>query len=340
MPISPYGVLSGRATRRVLDPITDTSPHYKLYLRADGVEWEVPINVLSKVRPYEVEYLVVENFQHPILDGMLALPEGFTALRSEPDSFALDYVRSNLFDRADMRPLPFTERGDDNDLYDKLDFYLGRAMRANTNTRVFAFGEKYSRGRGVHDIHMNQGSTPDYARSDGVYQDGAVLIYDATQNRWVAIFLKFQSQVWETHPVTGLALTQPPPIVVTPPPTNEPVTPPVHPPPTQTNANILIIAALVNPLGGGAETETITLINPTPRSISLEGWQLQDKESRTMSLSGMLDAGEVKTLVVIAPMALSNKGGTITLVDANGTKVHGVSYTGDQARRDGWTIVF
>ena len=37
---------------------------------------------------------------------------------------------------------------------------------------------------------------------------------------------------------------------------------------------------------------------------------------------------------------LGNKGGAITLLDPAGLKVHGVSYTADQARREGWTILF
>jgi hypothetical protein len=43
---------------------------------------------------------------------------------------------------------------------------------------------------------------------------------------------------------------------------------------------------------------------------------------------------------VSQPFALSNQGGIITLVDENGLKVHGVSYTKEQARNPGWTIVF
>jgi hypothetical protein len=41
-----------------------------------------------------------------------------------------------------------------------------------------------------------------------------------------------------------------------------------------------------------------------------------------------------------APVALGNDGGIITLLDARGLKVDGVSYTGADAKREGWTIVF
>jgi hypothetical protein len=39
-------------------------------------------------------------------------------------------------------------------------------------------------------------------------------------------------------------------------------------------------------------------------------------------------------------VALGNKGGAITLLERGGLKVAGVSYTGEQARREGWTITF
>ncbi|HZI62454.1 MAG TPA: hypothetical protein VFD62_17185 [Pyrinomonadaceae bacterium] len=39
-------------------------------------------------------------------------------------------------------------------------------------------------------------------------------------------------------------------------------------------------------------------------------------------------------------LALSNKGGIITILDETGLKVDGVSYTKAQASNPGWTIVF
>ena len=40
------------------------------------------------------------------------------------------------------------------------------------------------------------------------------------------------------------------------------------------------------------------------------------------------------------PMQLGNKGGTLTLLDPNGLKVHGVAYTREQAAAEGRTILF
>ncbi|MEU9671495.1 hypothetical protein AB0E25_39350 [Streptomyces bobili] len=37
---------------------------------------------------------------------------------------------------------------------------------------------------------------------------------------------------------------------------------------------------------------------------------------------------------------LGNNGGTITLLDPVGIKIHGVSYTAEQAKQESWPIVF
>ena len=67
--------------------------------------------------------------------------------------------------------------------------------------------------------------------------------------------------------------------------------------------------------------------------------QLDKAESR-MNLSGELAPGEARAFAVHAPMVLSNKGGLITLVNPDGLKVDGVSYTQRQASNPGWTVKF
>jgi hypothetical protein len=102
---------------------------------------------------------------------------------------------------------------------------------------------------------------------------------------------------------------------------------------------VRIVAALVNSVQS-PENESVTLLNPSDRTIALAGWQLADKQKAKMPLDGTLEAGAVRRVEVRAPMALSNKGGIITLLNADGLKVHGVSYTKAQASHPGWTIVF
>ena len=152
-------------------------------------------------------------------------PRGFTPLRARPASGALDFIRGNLFDRSKMRPLPSNVPGFDNDLNEKIDRVMQRAM-ADENAVVYAFGERWGPepatkdkyfgflpGNGIHDIHMNQGNSRPVRADDGVYQDGGLLVHFPDQQEWVAVFLKFQSQGWHTDDRTGhpIAAPAPPP---------------------------------------------------------------------------------------------------------------------------------
>jgi len=82
------------------------------------------------------------------------------------------------------------------------------------------------------------------------------------------------------------------------------------------------------------------LLNASPTAIDLTGWKIADRLKKTHTLSGVIHAGA--TLVVMLPehVQLGNKGGIITLLNHKGLKVDGVSYTAQQAQKEGWTIVF
>jgi hypothetical protein len=59
-----------------------------------------------------------------------------------------------------------------------------------------------------------------------------------------------------------------------------------------------------------------------------------------MALEGTIAAGEALRVQLAAQVALPNGGGIITLLDAAGLKVDGVSYTGERAAEAGRTLVF
>jgi len=104
---------------------------------------------------------------------------------------------------------------------------------------------------------------------------------------------------------------------------------------------IRIIAALVNPEGHDPGFETITLLNTSPIPISIDRWRLQDKNNNTLLLENQIPAGQ--TLQIKLPsntIQLSNKGGTIKLLDQDAQPIDSVSYTIEQARQQGWTIAF
>jgi uncharacterized protein YukJ len=126
-------------------------------------------------------------------------------------------VRGNLFNSSAMRTADAGSVGDP----DALDTLLSKALASVRDTdgaELFTFGnpwgpepdkpDKYFGflpGRGMHNIHMNQGSPPPHDRDDGVWQDGGLIALfpngDAT-----AYFFAFQSQTWTTDDITGKPL--------------------------------------------------------------------------------------------------------------------------------------
>lgn len=54
-------------------------------------------------------------------------------------------------------------------------------------------------------------------------------------------------------------------------------------------AEIRVIAALVNPLGGELGKETVTLLNTTTSQIHLDGWVIADRLKRKYLLSGLIE---------------------------------------------------
>jgi uncharacterized protein YukJ len=339
MALQRYGVLAGRVVdaRREDD---EDSPHYQVHVRAAGVDYRIAVNVKSKASPSELLFLVDETFQHVVTTRLAALEEGFTQLPRQPGGAALDYIRANLFDRLEMRPLPHNLAGPDNDLSDRLAHFIDRA-RDEPDARIFALGERwgpeqgnrdkifrFQPGNGIHDIHMNQGNVAQFMRDDGVWQDGGLFLHFPATNQWVGLFLAFQSQAWHTDDRTGHRLDE-----------TEPGPGPT-PGPREPDFRVRVVGALVNPVGGAPERETVTLLNATPATIDLAGWDLADQQKRKQPLTGTLAAGEARQIVVAAPVQLGNKGGIITLLDNRGLKVHGVSYTKADADREGWTMVF
>jgi uncharacterized protein YukJ len=349
MPLKNYGILKGKAIE--VRPGAGQSPHYQVRIVDDTTDYRIAINVQSALSPSELEYLIDDRFTHPITALLAELPLGFTKIASKPGTTALDYIRGNLFDRTKMRPLPFNVPGLDNDLNEKIDNVMQRAV-ADEEAVVYAFGERWGPeknkkdkyfgflpGNGIHDIHMNQSNVGTFVSDDGVWQDGGILVQFPSQGQWFGIFLKFQSQGWHTDDKTGHRIGAP-----------EPVTPPVpvpspqpQPPPLPTSEDpqglVRIVAALVNSVKS-PEVEVVTVVNASPRELNLQGWSLVDGQKNKQKLSGKLKAGEALAIRVAKPLALSNKGGLISILDETGLKVDGVSYTKAQASNPGWTIVF
>lgn len=335
MPVENYGVFTGTVTKDQRE-IGTGKVHFQFKMAAGDDVIRVPVNVLSDsqgaLESRLLKYIVVEDFRHPVTEAVEALGDGWHPRQHEPGGAALDYRRGNLFKEADMRILPPDLTGPENDLQDLIQHYVERAL-GDPDIKVSAVGGRWhddkpdnvfpeiSPSTGVHEIHMNQGNAAGHTGEDGVWNDGGLLIHlPEPEDRWVAFFFAFQNQTFNTDDVHGHALIDQP---------------------LPETAAVRIVAALVNPAGTGDEGESVLLLNASPDPVDLSGWQIADKSKEKCPVpGGPLAAGKTLEVPIVKPCALSNNGGIITLLDATGTKVSGVSYTREQAQDQGWTVTF
>jgi hypothetical protein len=73
---------------------------------------------------------------------------------------------------------------------------------------------------------------------------------------------------------------------------------------------------------------------------SLAGWSIANRNKAKLALTGVIKRGQTAAFTLPVDVPLSNDGGLITLLYAQGLKVHGVSYTKAQVSRQGWTVTF
>lgn len=199
------------------------SPHFQILLECGGTRLRLAINTRSgssKGHEADLLFLAKDDFQHPLLDQLIVLPDGLHVLPSGPGGLAIDYQRGDLFNPRDMRRIPASRPGAHNDLSDEL---LSRVTRAinDPEARVYAWGTRwgpeqhsidhvfhFTPGNGIHDIHMNQGNTDEHRHDNGAWADGAIMFSTDAGQHWCAVFLAFQTQSWETdeHGQPGIEL--------------------------------------------------------------------------------------------------------------------------------------
>jgi len=215
MPISNYSVLVGDPVAGKV--VTGSSTHYQITMQANGGPFTVAVNIQS-VDGSEVLYTIEEQFTPPDEAGLLALPTGMTALQSQPDGLALDFVRSTIdgqpmVTREQMTLLPqlrsaglsederMMSRARSSALQNAVVTLLNMTI-ADKDGTMYAFGSAYADSGqvdGIHDIHMNQGNPLNNHGSDnGIWQDGALLIHLPSKGTWTAVFIAFQTESWTT----------------------------------------------------------------------------------------------------------------------------------------------
>lgn len=231
-----YGVAIGTfASFAREDPSSfGTWYHGKLHINTPAGEYEAALDV-DTPSGIGVSYRVVDDLTTQDIRVLAALSNGFTSLASTAASGALDYVRSPILrDGWVVRQLRWRIGGLRARRHDQawgptpLDLALDRLRRwlrwmwrwrwrsfpwvssdgdnaldvlealLPTAARIYIFGEPFTTGLGVHNVHLNQGDPPGpHQAENGIWQDGAVLVERADGS--VAIWqVKFNTQSLHT----------------------------------------------------------------------------------------------------------------------------------------------
>ncbi|WP_139488750.1 DUF2278 family protein [Brevibacillus dissolubilis] len=203
---------------------------------------KVLINVRSTIEPYPLFCYFADDFKLPAdsrfsLETLKALEYGVKVFdygqkENVGSTIAIDYLRSHLFELDQFKPVvaPGEETTPEEvNLNEALHEYITEAKAKKGD--VYIFGDlmpKQSKDisyvdnererreklellqekgiEGIHDIHMNQGNSDtkeEWLTDNGVYQDGGLLLHFTEEDRWVGIFLRFQSQCTLTDHETG-----------------------------------------------------------------------------------------------------------------------------------------
>jgi hypothetical protein len=211
VPLPDYGVLVGTLDHFARENPTNFGTYYhgKLYVQTPQGIYEGAVDVATP-SGIKVQYRSLPSLDRTLfpLSGLAA---GWHQLTRNSTSGALDYVRNPLLHpRLGCLTVVFSpllnllqktfnaqlERWVDSSGDNALD-ELEKVLQGSS--RVFVFGAPYTTGRGVHDIHMNQGDPPGiHQPSDGIWQDGGTLV-EYADRRLAAFLTKFETQTLNTN---------------------------------------------------------------------------------------------------------------------------------------------
>jgi Uncharacterized conserved protein (DUF2278) len=212
MPLDNYGVLVGMLTGHHRDPPDEQGRwfHVNLDVNAPAGHYRCAVDVDSKQSATGVEWrvLTVHPAQLSVLTG---LPAGFTALPVNASSGALDIIRHPALRPGPgclFVPLPpwvdrWLERFSRNRVWhagSNLDAAAALESILVIGGRVAVFGEPFTAGQGMHNLHQNQGDpvNSQWYVENGTWQDGATLVH-RPDGQYNVFLSKFTSQAYETN---------------------------------------------------------------------------------------------------------------------------------------------
>ena len=176
----------------------DKRAHYHIVaMDSEGKRFDLAVNIGSIYEKMneivssnlKVCYDESYNCRKRIVRKMLSQKNGITECHKD---LYLDYIRMKLFPHEKMIQM----KG-----FDVTSIYLTGIIEKNVvqamnndDYEVIAFGRFYANGKGLHDIHMNQGSTGKFKKHDAPYSDGGLFFRNKQNNKISVIFIAFISQ--------------------------------------------------------------------------------------------------------------------------------------------------
>lgn len=201
-------------------------PHYIFYVDTPNGRYQCVIDIFSRKNSAgdkeSIRYRVVPlSSGHPGWSSTFNLVNGYHQLPQDASHGALDYTRHPGIN-VDARTLAW--KWDAN-------FVVGDKLPTFDNLfkgvkRVWVFGQPYTSGLGLHNIHQNQGNVPnfvlqapqgadgeDHSAANGIWQDGGVILEYAPIKIWRYPLCKGKIPCrkkihWITIPNRKLLMTQ------------------------------------------------------------------------------------------------------------------------------------
>ena len=176
----------------------DKRAHYHIVVMDDeGKRFDLAVNIgsiyekMNEIVSSNLKVYYDENYncRKGIVRKMLLQKNGITECHKD---LYLDYIRMKLFPHEKMVQM----KG-----FDVTSIYLTGIIEKNVvqamnndDYEVIAFGRLYANGKGLHDIHMNQGSVDKFRKNDASYSDGGLFFRNRRDNKIKAVFIAFITQ--------------------------------------------------------------------------------------------------------------------------------------------------
>lgn len=193
-----YVLLKGEISGKWYD--LDKNAHYHIMVTALDKVYDIAVNIGSIERLYSdsmiksSELLVYhdEEYKNTILDKIVKKDYGIHIVEKK---FALDYIKMDLFDIKKMKLMP-TIDFEKAYLLEIMEKYVSRSLEERVYD-IYVYGMFFKDGKGIHDVHMNQGSVERYRHRDREWSDGALFFHNRETLKWTALFLAFKNQKFD-----------------------------------------------------------------------------------------------------------------------------------------------